>query len=291
MRPGPMQKLQREPTSQARGAARNGREQTKATPALPRQRTSRSRRLKIPTPDISTAVERKNDPGRPERELIERKHAVHEQVRRRQSATPAPPAGAKPSATSPDHSNETDEYGPLMKMLGTTDPDFAKGLFGQLLGASARGADRFDVLEHFFALAVIKDAKPRDQLYAMGVAQAAAVHAAMMRAAGELARAEDLPHRESATRALNQLARTYTAQLEGLKRYRTGTDQKLAVQNVSVNQGAQAIVTNVNHATHGAVPEELANTTPALTDARQPAMEILGELERIPVPLRTKSKT
>jgi len=29
-----MQKLQREPTSQARGAARNGREQTKATPAF-----------------------------------------------------------------------------------------------------------------------------------------------------------------------------------------------------------------------------------------------------------------
>jgi len=290
MRPGPMQKLQREPTSQARGAARNGREQTKATPALPRQRTSRSRRLKIPTPDLSTAVERKNDRGKPEPESIERKHAVHEQVRR-QSATPAPPAGAKPSATSPDHSNETDEYGPLMKMLGTTDPDFAKGLFGQLLGACARGADRFDVQEHFFTLAVIKDAKPRDQLDAMGVAQAVAVHAALMRAAGELARAEDLPHRESATRALNQLARTYTAQLEGLKRYRTGGDQRLAVQNVLVNPGAQAMVTNVNHATHGAVPEELANTTLALTDARQPAMEIVGESERIPVPLRTKSKT
>src|SRR5271167_1348135 len=99
MRPGPVQKLQREPTSQARGAARNGREQTKAAPTLPRERTSRSRRLKIPPP-ISTAGERKNDPGKPERESIKRKHAVPEQVRRRQSATPAPPAGAKPSATS-----------------------------------------------------------------------------------------------------------------------------------------------------------------------------------------------
>jgi hypothetical protein len=60
MGPGPTQKLQRESTSRTRGAARNGREQTKATPALPRQRTSRSRRLKMPAPDISTAVERKN---------------------------------------------------------------------------------------------------------------------------------------------------------------------------------------------------------------------------------------
>jgi hypothetical protein len=66
---------------------------------------------------------------------------------------------------------------------------------------------------------------------------------------------------------------------------------KLAVQNVLVNPGAQAVVTNVNHATHGAVPEELANTTLALTDARQPAMEIVGESERIPIPLRKKSKT
>jgi len=60
MGPGPTQKLQRESTSRTRGAARNGREQTKATPALPRQRTSRSRRLKMPAPDISTAVERNN---------------------------------------------------------------------------------------------------------------------------------------------------------------------------------------------------------------------------------------
>ena len=288
MRPGPMQKLQREPTSQTRGAARHGRQQTKATPTLPRERTSRSRRLKNPTPRISIAVERKNDHGKPERELIERKHAVREQVRRHQSATPAPPAGATPSATSPDQPNKPADYGPLMKALGNS--DFVDGLSGQLLRASARATSGFDD-GPFFTFAVLQGIKPKDELHAMGVVQAAAVHAALMKAVGELARAEDLPHRESATRAVNQLARTYTAQLEGLKRYRTGDDQKLAVQNVSVNPGAQAIVTNVNHATHAAVPEEPANTTLALTDARQPAMEILGESERIPIPLRKKSKT
>jgi len=238
--------------------------------------------------DVAMFERKRNKPTNLKRELTE--HTVREQVRRRPAVTP-PHVGTRPSAASPDHPNETEDYGPLMKALGTTDPDFAKGLFGQLLRAGARGADGFDVQEHFFTLAVIKDAKPGDQLYVMGVAQAVAVHAAMMRAVGELARAEDLPHRESAARALNQLARTYTAQLEGLKRYRTGGDQKLAVQNVLVNPGAQAVVTNVNHATHGAVPEELANTTLALTDARQPAMEIVGESERIPIPLRKKSKT
>src|ERR1700691_707381 len=98
----------------------------------------------------------KLDAGRPKRESTKRERAVREQVRRRQSVTPAPHDGAKSSATSPDQPNETDDYGPLMKALGTTDRDFAKGLFRQLLSASARGADKFDGEELLFTLGVIK---------------------------------------------------------------------------------------------------------------------------------------
>jgi hypothetical protein len=231
---------------------------------------------------------RKRDKSDLERDPTEHERTVKEQVRRWPAVTPAPQAGAQPAATSPDHPNATDEYGPLMKALGATGRDFVDGLFGQLFSASARGADKIDAQGLFFTLAVIKDAKPKDQLEAMQLAQMAAVHAAMMRCAGELARAEHLPLQESATRAINQLARTYTAQLEGLKRYRAGGDQKVTVQNVSVTEGGQAIVGNVTQATHGTAPDELANTTPALTDARQPAMEIVGESERMTVPLRTK---
>lgn len=290
MRPGSMQKLRREPTSQARGAADIGGEQAKATPAHPRERTSRSRRLKIPTPDVATAVERKTATGKPEHKSIEREHTVHEQVRRRQSMTPVSQAGAQPSGISPDHPNEADEYGPFMKALGTTDRDFAKALFGQLLNASKRDADKFDGDGLFFSLAVIKDAKPEDQLVAMHLTQMAEVHAAMMRQSGQHARAENTAQQESATRAMTQLARTYTAQLEALKRYRAGSDQKVTVQNVSVTEGGQAIVGNVTQTAHGAPPDELTNATPALTDARQTAMEIVGKPERVPVPLRAKSK-
>ncbi len=173
-----------------------------------------------------------------------------------------------------------------MKTLGNR--DFVDGLSGQLLRASAR-AGGFDD-GPFFTFAVLKGAKPKDELHAMHVAQMTAVHAALMRATGELARAEDLPHRVSATRAVNQLARTYTAQLEAHGRYRTGGEQKVTVQNVSVSEGSQAIVGTVNQTAHCAPPDELTNTTLALTDARQPAMEILDESERIPIPLRKKSK-
>ena len=42
-------------------------------------------------------------------------------------------------------------------------------------------------------------------------------------------------------------ALTYATQMEALKRYRTGGEQKVTVQHVSVSEGGQAIVGNVTH--------------------------------------------
>jgi hypothetical protein len=50
---------------------------------------------------------------------------------------------------------------------------------------------------------------------------------------------------DSAERALNKLTRTYAMHLEAFKRHRTGGEQKVTVQHVSVNEGGQAIVGNV----------------------------------------------
>jgi hypothetical protein len=72
------------------------------------------------------------------------------------------------------------------------------------------------------------------------------------------------------------------------KRYRTGGEQKVTVQHVSVNEGGQAIVGNVTQGASEPTPQKPANLTPALTDARQPEMPIVGEPERAPVPLRRK---
>jgi hypothetical protein len=232
----------------------------------------------------------KPDTANPARQPTGRDRAPPDRVRHLpQPETPAPCQDAQHLAISSEHSKESDDFGPLMRMLGTTDRDFAKGLFGQLLSASGRGIDKFDRDGLFFVLGTIKATKPRDELEAMQIAQMAAVHAAMMKVAGDLARAEDLPERESATRALNQLARTYTAQLEAFKRYRSGAEQTVTVQKVSVSEGWQAVV-NMTPAA-GALPEEVATAPPALMDARQPPMEILSESERMQVPLHVKRKT
>ena len=43
-----------------------------------------------------------------------------------------------------------------------------------------------------------------------------------------------------------KLLRTYTAQMEALKRYRTGGQQKMIIEHVHVHKGGQAIVGSVN---------------------------------------------
>jgi hypothetical protein len=43
----------------------------------------------------------------------------------------------------------------------------------------------------------------------------------------------------------SKLSRTFAGQVEALKRYRTGGQQKVTVEHVTVNQGGQAIVGSV----------------------------------------------
>lgn len=132
----------------------------------------------------------------------------------------------------------------LMADMGSTDPAFFFGLTSQVaaLGSFNRQVDQ-DASN--FALAVIRGVEPRDQMEAMLAAQMAAVHTATMMLARRLNHVENLPQQDAAERALNKLARTFTMQMEALKRYRTGGQQKVTVEHVTVNAGGQAIVGNV----------------------------------------------
>jgi hypothetical protein len=85
----------------------------------------------------------------------------------------------------------------------------------------------------------------------MLAAQMAAVHLATMTFARRLAHVETIPQQDSAERALNKLARTFATQMEALKRYRTGGEQKMTVEHVHVHRGGQAIVGNVSHGGKG----------------------------------------
>jgi hypothetical protein len=134
----------------------------------------------------------------------------------------------------------------LMEALGTTDPDFLSGILSQLLNAASR-AGKPDEQGLNFMLSVIKGVKPRDQVEAMLAAQMAAVHTAMMTFAWRLTHVKTIPQQDSAERAFNKLGRTFAAQVEALKRYRSRGDQTVRVEHVTVNEGGQAIVGNVAH--------------------------------------------
>jgi hypothetical protein len=133
----------------------------------------------------------------------------------------------------------------LMEALGTADLDFLNGLLRQLTNLST---NRGEVNERDlnFMLAVVRGIEPQDQLETMLAAQMAAIHNATMTFARRLNHVDTIPQQDSTERALNKLARTFTTQMETLKKYRTGGEQKVTVQHVTVTDNAQAIVGNVS---------------------------------------------
>ncbi len=149
----------------------------------------------------------------------------------------------------------------LMGATGTVYESFCDGLLQQLANASAKDG-KFSEDDLNFMLAVIKGIEPRDQVESMLAAQMAAIHMMTMIFAGRLARAETLPQQDSAERAFNKLARTFVAQVEALRRHRTGGEQKVTVEHVTVNEGGQAIVGNVAHVPGGGRADKNSRTTP-----------------------------
>jgi len=164
---------------------------------------------------------------------------------------PAPKAKIVPRAgvgkVDIDHDDQSLGFLLLKNSMGTTSSAFAIELFGQLSNAVSLGAEP-DVRAINFALSVIDGIKPQDQLEAMLAAQMAVVHMETMRFARKLTHVETLNQQNSNERALNKLMRTFMDQMTALRKHRTGGKQEVTVHHVTVNEGGQAIVGNVQQA-------------------------------------------
>jgi len=139
----------------------------------------------------------------------------------------------------------------LSEALGITEPGFLDGLIDQLANAGTRGRDVDEVGVNFM-LSMVQGVEPRDQVEAMLAAQMAAVHCATMTFARRLNHVDNIAQQNSAANAFNKLARTFSAQMEALKRYRTGGEQKVTVTHVTVNEGGQAVVGHITAGGRGA---------------------------------------
>jgi hypothetical protein len=134
----------------------------------------------------------------------------------------------------------------LHQKFGSKNFDFIEGIMNQLVNVGSRGS-KLDEKGISFMTAMVVGIEPKDQVETMLAAQMAAVHNATMTFARRLAHVDTIQQQDSAARAFNQLTRTFAAQVEALKRYRTGGQQHVTVKHVTVNDGGQAIVGNVSH--------------------------------------------
>jgi hypothetical protein len=139
------------------------------------------------------------------------------------------------------------------------------------------------------ALGFVKAMQPRDDLEALLLAQMTATHSLMFTMARRLNNADNLLQQDSASNAYNKLGKTFAAQMQTLKQYRTGGTQQVIVRRVDVREGAQAILGTINALPgRGGANTETGDQSHALADARSTEMFRTLEAERETVP-RTSS--
>mgnify|MGYP003633568692 CR=1 FL=1 len=129
-------------------------------------------------------------------------------------------------------------------MVGVSGNDAFNKLINQVT-SSVSGNDNDDKLNSI--LPMLLDIAPRDALEGMLAVQMIATHNMSM----EMAMRVMLPDQTSEgvdmnVNRANKLMRTFTTQIETLQKYRNKGQQTIQVQHVTVNDGGQAIVGNLN---------------------------------------------
>jgi hypothetical protein len=140
----------------------------------------------------------------------------------------------------------------MLATLGTVELAAANWLLNHLINAThADSAKPVDEATVNGALALMHGIAPRDEAEGMLVAQMVATHAAAMDSLRRARQETFLPARDSFANFATRLLRTYAAQMETLKRNRSGGEQRMTVEHVHVHPGAQAVVGNVHRGRGG----------------------------------------
>ncbi len=136
----------------------------------------------------------------------------------------------------------------LEAIFGTDDKDQASAFLSHCLkvlkpdeaGDAGEAND-----ERHFLLSIVRDLAPRDAVERMLAVQMAATHVAVIRSGRWMATSDNLPQVEAHTTGYTKLTRSFAAQVEALRKHRSGGKQTVVVQHVNVADGGQAIVGHV----------------------------------------------
>jgi hypothetical protein len=171
----------------------------------------------------------------------------------------------------------------LADAFGVEDVEFVKHLVQQAAEAVAVGnsidEDALDFVISFVVEGKAKSGMEAALLTQMAVGQTLSAELACQARNARLAR--DIAIRETSANGLAKLNRTYVSQLETLKRLRSGGEQKVTVQHVSVADGGQAIVGNVTHRQRKARRKKVQT----LTHSPSLAMPPLEQSEAMEIPV------
>jgi hypothetical protein len=167
----------------------------------------------------------------------------------------------------------------MMNTLGTTSVDLADCLVSQILNATHLQSPNEPICELTLnaALGAVAGIAPRDEAEAMLAAQMVGVHWVAMDLLRQVGATGNRILFNDAGNLVVKLLRTYTAQLEVLKRYRSAGEQRVIVQHVNVTADQAAVQVNggADPAPRGrgaaSKPEDQPHEQ-RLGDASEPAM-------------------
>jgi hypothetical protein len=141
----------------------------------------------------------------------------------------------------------------MTEALGTADFDLQNYLLNQAMETcfgfvTAKGRrDEYQAICSNRVMALLHGIQPQDEIEGMLAIQMVGVHNVV----AELLKRVILIGQSDEGKELNvnqaaKMMRVFVAQMEALKKYRTGGQQKMIVEHVHVNAGGQAIVGTVN---------------------------------------------
>ncbi len=145
-----------------------------------------------------------------------------------------------------DDGNFVGTVSPNMKienLMGMRTRDAALGVYTTAITALGKSAEK----HANFISAIFAETEPQDAVEAMLISQMTATHIAMTTLSERMSYQESTDIRESLERSITRLSRTYLAQMDALKKHRAKAQQVVRVERVTVHEGGQAIVGDVNH--------------------------------------------
>jgi hypothetical protein len=134
----------------------------------------------------------------------------------------------------------------LKRALGTRSSDFVNASLAQLQAAARLPSGTLSEVGLNAALAMIEAVAPKDEIEGALAVQMACTHAAAMAVLTRLGGGVGTERRVATLgSAAARLLRTYSIQVETLRRLRHGGDQHVRVEHIHINEGAQAVIGNV----------------------------------------------